>query len=51
MRSTQIKQSVRNQQKTAEEKRRRDYAEKLAKARENCEEKVLQQDKARMEHE
>lgn len=51
LKNTSIKQMIRNREKEAEERRRRDYAEKQAKARSNLDEKVLRENQRRMEHE
>lgn len=51
LKNTSIKQMIRNREKEAEEKRKRDYAEKKAIARGNLDTKVLKENKRRMEHE
>ena len=51
LKNTSMKQMIRNKEKEAEEKRKRDYAEKKAIARTNLDEKVLRENKRRIEHE
>ncbi len=51
LKKTSVKQMIRNREKEAEEKRRRDFAQKQAKARSNLDEKVLRENQRRMEHE
>mmetsp|Transcript_17233 Transcript_17233/g.15227 ORF Transcript_17233/g.15227 Transcript_17233/m.15227 type:complete len:163 (+) Transcript_17233:252-740(+) len=51
LKNTSMKQMIRNNEKEAEEKRRRDFAEKQAMARSNLDAKVLKENQKRMEHE
>lgn len=51
LKNTSIKQMVRNREKEAEEKRRREYAEKKAIARSNLDGKVLRENQRRLAHE
>lgn len=51
LKNTSMKQMIRNREKEAEERRRREFAEKQAKARSNLDAKVLKENHKRMEHE